>query len=84
MRDTEWTHSAKKYFDKLPTKIQRQIIKKIKMLSVDPFKNTVFLKEWAGVRRAKVGDWRILFRVLNNVVRIIAIGPRGDIYKLPL
>ena len=81
MRFTEWTHSAKKYFSKLPSKIQRQIAKQVMDLSVDPFKDTVLLKEWEGIRRARAGDWRILFRVSEETIRIIAIGPRGDIYK---
>lgn len=81
MRSLEWTHSAKKYFDKLPSNIKRQISKKIELLREDPYASSIELKDWGGVRRVRSGDWRILFRVLNDAIRVIAIGPRGDIYK---
>lgn len=81
MRSVEWTASAKKYFDALPGKIQEQLRKKIMALRPDPFTGSVALKDWHGVRRIRSGDWRVLFRVMGESIRIIAIGPRGDIYK---
>lgn len=81
MRSLEWVRSAEHYFDKLPGKIQRQIRTKIDRLTVDPYFNTVPLSGWEGVYRIRSGDWRILYRILPGTIRILSIGPRGDIYK---
>lgn len=78
----EWTSPAKHYFDRLPSKIQIQIKNKISKLLDDPFSNSAVLHDWGeGARRIRSGDWRIIFRVTEDAIRILAIGPRGDVYK---
>lgn len=39
--------------------------------------------DWAGYRRVRVGNVRIIFWVdeLKNIVYVDHIGPRGDVYK---
>ncbi|ABA56957.1 conserved hypothetical protein [Nitrosococcus oceani ATCC 19707] len=39
--------------------------------------------DWAGYRRIRVGNVRIIFWIdeLKNVVYVDHIGPRGDVYK---
>lgn len=41
----------------------------------------IALLDWQGIRRLRAGDWRILFRITDEAIHILAIGPRGDIYK---
>lgn len=81
MRSLEWTHSAKQYFERLPPRIQRQVRRRIEELLEDPLTDAVALKDWGGIRRARSGDWRILFRATADTIRVIAVGPPGDIYK---
>jgi len=34
-----------------------------------------------GYRKLRVGDWRIIYRVIDKEIRIIAIGNRKDVYN---
>jgi len=34
-----------------------------------------------GYRKLRVGDWRIIYRIIDKEIRIIAIGNRKDVYK---
>ena len=40
-----------------------------------PLKYSLF-----GYRRLRVGDWRIIYKIHGNIVRIVKIGNRKDIY----
>jgi mRNA-degrading endonuclease RelE of RelBE toxin-antitoxin system len=57
--------------------------KKLEKLRVDPFdpQNSKPLKGPTGQRSARVGDLRILFRVIELDVIVAAIGTRGELYK---
>lgn len=35
----------------------------------------------AGYRKLRVGDYRVIFRIDTNVVRVFAIGHRRDVYQ---
>ncbi|GBR75271.1 toxin RelE [Candidatus Termititenax aidoneus] len=34
-----------------------------------------------GHRRLRVGDWRVIYRIEKNVVKIVKIGNRKDVYE---
>lgn len=66
---------------KLDKFLAKRIIKKIKELKDDPFskdikrlKNQVFF-------RLRVGDYRVLFELLKNEIKILKIGHRKNIYN---
>jgi mRNA interferase RelE/StbE len=40
-----------------------------------PLKYSLF-----GYRRLRIGDWRVIYKISGNTVRIIKIGNRKDIY----
>jgi mRNA interferase RelE/StbE len=51
-------------------------------LLVDPVKYGLYLHgSLKGYHKLRVGDWRIIFRVVDNEIRIIAIGNRKDVYQ---
>ena len=33
-----------------------------------------------GYRRLRIGDWRVIYKIYGNIVRIVKIGNRKDIY----
>ena len=35
-----------------------------------------------GYRKLRVGDWRVIFRIERNTVKIFAIGHRSLVYKI--
>ncbi len=51
-------------------------------LMVNPIKYGFYLRGTLGsYRKLRVGDWRIIYRIVNKEIRIIAIGNRKDVYK---
>lgn len=75
---------AQKYFAKVPLKIARQLKECFVQLEKEPFENSIALHGiFSGQRRLKSGKWRIVFSVnkLSRIVIVIAIKPRGDVYK---
>ncbi len=51
-------------------------------LMVNPIKYGFYLRgTLSGYRKLRVGDWRIIYRIVNKEIKIIAIGNRKDVYK---
>lgn len=51
-------------------------------LMVNPIKYGFYLRgSLRGYRKLRVGDWRIICRIVDKEMRIIAIGNRKDVYK---
>ena len=54
-------------------------------LMVNPVKYGFFLcGSLRGYRKLRVGDWRIIYRIVDKEIRIIAIGNRKDEFQLSL
>jgi len=54
---------------------------------VDPLRFGFFLHgSLHGYRKLRVGDWRVIYRIVGDEIRIIAIGHRRDniVYKKAL
>lgn len=53
-----------------------------KRLTVNPIKYGYYLRgSLKGYRKLRIGDWRIIYRVVDKEIRIIAIGNRKDVYN---
>lgn len=51
-------------------------------LTTDPVKFGFFLHgSLRGHRKLRVGDWRVVYCIVGNEVRVITIGHRKDCYK---
>ena len=72
----------KEQIPNIPMPWRKQIKRVIEeRLSIDPVKLGKPLRHSLfGLRRLRVGDWRIIYRVNGNVVEIIKIGNRKDVY----
>ena len=78
-----FVNSAKKEFDKLPKDLQVRITLAINSLVVDARPNGCKkLKGGKNDYRIRVGDYRIIYKIIDNllIIEIIAIGHRKDIY----
>ena len=77
------TNKAFKFLEILESKQCKQVA--IKMLSLlrDPYPNDSELLKGARYRRVDIGEYRIIYDVQDNVIQILAIGPRNDgaVYK---
>ncbi len=77
---------ARKYLDRMDGRIKAQLIAKLEALAQDP-ENTPNVKpmegEYTGCLRLRHGDLRVIFQWdrEQDMIVVLAIGPRGDIYK---
>ena len=76
---------AKNQLRRLDRTLQRRIVGRFEQLCEDPTSSP--LSDWVegtdGLRRTRVGAWRILFYVdmAKRVVEVRAIRPRGQAYR---
>lgn len=76
---------ADKALGKIPAKQAKQIAARIKQLADDPEAlPTVELKGYAPWRRAKSGEYRIIYTIDGDILRVALVGKRNDdeIYRL--
>ena len=78
-------HEAEKTLDRLDRPTEWRLRARIVQLSEDPFdpRLSAPLTERAGVRKSRVGGWRILFSVNREekTVYVLAVDTRGQVYK---
>lgn len=75
---------AEKFIRKLPPKQTRQIIAKITALAENPEPpDTIVLKGHAPLRRADIGEYRIVYHADATVLHVVLVGKRNDdeVYK---
>lgn len=80
----EFLKTAQKEFYRLPQQIQERIAKKLEILKTNPYPSGVkALKNGQGRLRLRVGDYRVIYRVENDVlvILIITVGHRKNIYR---
>ena len=76
---------ADKALSKISTKQAKQIATRIKQLALDPEAlPTVELKGYTPWRRAKSGEYRIIYKIDEDILRVALVGKRNDdeIYRL--
>lgn len=74
------------FLDSIPRKHSRQIVAKIDLLAQDPTQvPTIQLSGFPHLKRAKSGEYRIIFQIIEDVIEIhiLWIGKRNDdeVYK---
>jgi mRNA interferase RelE/StbE len=73
---------ASRYLDKLDAARKGQILAALKALANDPPAGDIKpLQGKAGVQRLRIGAYRAIFRINNDVIIVSYIGPRGQAYK---
>jgi len=51
------------------------------VLSKSPESNPLLKRPFAGLRKFRIGDYRIIYAILGKDVLILRIGHRRDVYK---
>lgn len=73
---------AKKEFKKLPKTIQIIIARKIRSIGESgPGQNTQTLKGYRNIFRLRLGDYRLVFKYSKQIMHIVTIKHRKDVYK---
>jgi mRNA interferase RelE/StbE len=79
------SHEAEKVLDRLDRPSQRRLRARFVQLGDDPFDPRIStpLTERPGVRKSRVGGWRILFTVDRDamIVNVVTVDTRGQVYK---
>ena len=85
MYKIEYQREAIKSLLKMPRNTARLIREKIEHLALSPYaaNNNVKRLEGVGGYRLRVGDWRVLYEIIDDrlVIVVVKIRPRGDAYK---
>ena len=82
-----YSRDAVKFLDKQTKKVVGRIIEAIGRLTLNPPEGDISsLKGYSEARmRLRIGSWRIIFKYMSEgqteILLIIDIGNRGDIYK---
>ena len=61
--------------------LKRKTKASLKRILADPSSGKALKNELAGLRSFRVGGFRIIYRVMRNIVEIVAVGPRERIYE---
>jgi mRNA interferase RelE/StbE len=79
-----WKTSAAREIRKLPKDAVQRILAVVQELSVDPFPpGTRKLLTTEHTYRVRSGDYRIVYRILNEVlvIEIVRVGHRRNVYR---
>lgn len=74
---------AEKDIKKLTSRVKGEIRSILRVLTDNPYKGTTLLGKYKGLRRYRVGDFRIVYELnkKKKTLTIIKIGHRRDIYR---
>lgn len=85
MADVSYSRSAQKALQRIPANVARLIVGKIEQYAADPgslTNNVKLLKgELDGLKRLRVGDWRVIMDDRGRVLEILEVKPRGGAYE---
>lgn len=79
----DWSKRAAGFTDSLPPKQFRQVIRKVFALLDEPLPHDSQVLSGSSYRRADVGEYRIIYAVAKDVLRVVIIGKRndGEVYR---
>lgn len=85
MYQVVYTKQAARALQKMPRNLASQVRQKLDRLAKDPYaanNNVKKLQDRPGYR-LRVGDWRVIYELEDDVLRILVlkIAPRGEVYR---
>ena len=83
MYNIEFDKKAANFFKKLDKNLQERIGKKINELENNPYLGEQLIGNLSGLRRLRIGDYRVIYKVKNEqlIILILDVGHRKNIYK---
>lgn len=87
MYNSYYSTQAIKSYAKLPENIRTLVDSKMLVIAKDPYaknNNITALKERKHCFRLRIGDWRVVYEIVKQELRVyvIKIGHRKEVYKL--
>ena len=83
MAEIAWTTDAVDDLGKLDRPIRKRILTRISWLAAH-FEEIIpepLSGDFASTYKFRVGDWRIIYRLRNERILILALGHRREVYK---
>jgi mRNA interferase RelE/StbE len=80
MYKIEWKDHAVKDLENLESSIARRVIKKVEEMIQDPFSKDIKRLKGNNDFRLRVGDYRIIFSIEGDLITILKVGHRKNIY----
>ena len=81
MFEITWEERALQELNKLDNHIIIRILKKVDGLGESPFSKNVKKIRGSDFFRLRIGDYRAIFSIDGNLIKILKIGHRKNIYK---
>jgi mRNA interferase RelE/StbE len=82
MSEVVLTRRAIKDLNALDTRTRRRIVEKLNDMSADPTRYATRLTDTrVGTFRFRIGDWRVVFDLLDDEIIVLRIGHRSEIYR---
>jgi mRNA interferase RelE/StbE len=79
--DVEFKPRAVKDIEKLPSRVQTNIIKDIEVMSDDLSGDVKKLTNFTPEYRLRVGDYRVLFEIENKSIIVYMVRHRREVYR---
>ena len=76
-----WKENSLNDLEKLENHVSRRIVKKVEELSENPFSKEIKKLKASKYFRLRVGDYRIIFSIEKNMITILKVGHRKNIYE---
>ena len=76
-----YTKEAKTTIDRLPIKPKRQIKAAVERIAVDPDIGKRLTQELKGLLSYRSGDYRLIYRISQEEILVLAVGHRKDVYR---
>ncbi|MDQ0996395.1 mRNA interferase RelE/StbE [Phyllobacterium ifriqiyense] len=82
MRNIAYSKESSQLLRRIPKNEAEKIMRKIRAYADDraSLKNNVKTLQGLGLKRLRVGEWRVIFDEDGNVLTIVKIGPRSSVY----
>ena len=83
MAEVRWTKEALSDLKNLDKTVAKRIVKKVSWFSenFDNITPETLSGEFAGALKFWVGDWRIIYKIENQIITIYSVGHRREVYK---
>ena len=81
--EISWERRAVKELKAINTEVQRRIVTAVEQLIDQPMKGTMLSAQWKGLRRLRVGKFRVIYAFDGSrlLISVIRIGHRREGYR---
>ncbi len=78
-----WESRAIKEVARLPKQDRKRIVMAVEELSRSPDKGTALKGRWAGLRRLRVGKYRVIYSLRDEglLIAVVRVGHRKEAYR---